>query len=91
MQQLSKPRAIFAALALCTLTAAAAPAVASTFSTPESAAASAKAETKKAKKSSTKVKVLPGGSGETPAERSNRLRRECRGRVNAGACEGYTS
>lgn len=30
------------------------------------------------------------GSEETPQERSTRLKRECRGRVNAGACEGYT-
>jgi hypothetical protein len=30
------------------------------------------------------------GSGETEKERSSRLKRECRGRVNAGACAGYT-
>lgn len=29
------------------------------------------------------------GSGETRAERDRRLTRECRGRPNAGACEGY--
>jgi len=34
--------------------------------------------------------VLPGGSGESPAARSARLRRECKGRPNAGACTGYT-
>jgi hypothetical protein len=34
--------------------------------------------------------VLPGGSGETAAERSARLKRECKGRPNAGACTGYT-
>ncbi len=34
--------------------------------------------------------VLPGGSGESRAERSARLRRECKGRPNAGACTGYT-
>lgn len=37
-----------------------------------------------------KVKFMPG-SGETAQERSTRLKRECKGRVNAGACEGYTS
>ena len=35
-------------------------------------------------------KVRPGGSGETPAERSARLKRECKGRPDAGACSGYT-
>ena len=36
------------------------------------------------------IKFLPG-SGETARERSSRLKRECKGRVNAGACEGYTN
>ena len=36
-----------------------------------------------------KVKYSPG-SGETVAERSARLKRECWGGVNAGACAGYT-
>lgn len=35
------------------------------------------------------IKFLPG-SGETAKERSSRLKRECKGRVNAGACAGYT-
>ena len=30
------------------------------------------------------------GSQETASERSTRLMRECKGAVNAGACEGYT-
>ena len=30
------------------------------------------------------------GSGETEKERGSRLKRECKGRVNAGACAGYT-
>lgn len=29
------------------------------------------------------------GSGETRAERDKRLTRECKGRPNSGACEGY--
>ncbi|MGA8784116.1 MAG: hypothetical protein WB542_02215 [Polaromonas sp.] len=36
------------------------------------------------------IKFRPG-SGETSRERSTRLKRECKGRVNAGACEGYTN
>ncbi len=31
------------------------------------------------------------GPGETRAERDKRLQRECKGRPNAGACEGYGS
>ncbi len=52
------------------------------------------AATEKAKKASPakkqgSTKFLPG-SQETRKERTERLRRECKGRVNAGACEGYT-
>ncbi|PUE44806.1 hypothetical protein B9Z47_17495 [Limnohabitans sp. 2KL-1] len=38
-----------------------------------------------------KAPKLPGdkGSGENKAERDKRLLRECRGKPNAGACEGY--
>ena len=35
------------------------------------------------------IRFLPG-SAEMPSERSRRLKRECKGRVNAGACAGYT-
>ena len=31
------------------------------------------------------------GNGETQPERDRRLLRECQGRPNAGACEGYAS
>ncbi len=31
------------------------------------------------------------GQGETVPERERRLLRECKGRPNAGACEGYAS
>jgi hypothetical protein len=44
---------------------------------------------KKAAPRGNKVKVVRG-SEETAGERSTRLKRECKGRVNAGACEGYT-
>ncbi|QHJ01720.1 hypothetical protein GT347_26150 [Xylophilus rhododendri] len=44
----------------------------------------------KAGKKSTKVKLAPhGDSGESTADRSRRMQRECRGRPNAGACSGY--
>jgi hypothetical protein len=53
----------------------------------------AKAKTKAKKKAAAargnKVKYVRG-SEETSSERSTRLKRECKGRVNAGACEGYT-
>ena len=35
------------------------------------------------------AKFIPG-SQESAKERATRLKRECKGRVNAGACEGYT-
>ncbi|MEN9844371.1 MAG: hypothetical protein RLZZ612_2200 [Pseudomonadota bacterium] len=41
------------------------------------------------------VKVVPAvertASGETVADRERRLRRECKGRANAGACLGFTN
>ena len=48
----------------------------------------AKKKTAKARQGN-KVKFMRG-SEESTAERNARLKRECRGRVNAGACEGYT-
>ncbi|WP_029527646.1 hypothetical protein [Polaromonas glacialis] len=50
-------------------------------------AASAKKKTKTG--ASGQVRFLPG-SAETAKERSSRLKRECQGQVNAGACAGYT-
>ena len=46
-------------------------------------------KTRKKTGASGQVKFLPG-SAETTKERSSRLMRECKGRVNAGACAGYT-
>jgi hypothetical protein len=44
----------------------------------------------KAKRASgSKAKFEPG-SQETVKQRTARLKRECRGAVNAGVCEGYT-
>lgn len=44
---------------------------------------------KKAPKKSAKP-TYDRGSAETTAERTARLKRECKGGVNAGACAGYT-
>jgi len=58
-----------------------------------SSAASGDKPSTSAKKKKTgasgQVRFLPG-SAETAKERSSRLRRECQGQVNAGACAGYT-
>lgn len=45
---------------------------------------------KTAKAAKRTVKFMPS-SAETPGERASRLQRECKGRVNAGACEGYAN
>lgn len=49
-----------------------------------------KAASKGAAKGQVGKVTFQRGSEETPQERSTRLKRECKGRVNAGACEGYT-
>jgi hypothetical protein len=56
---------------------------------PQPAKAKTKAKKKAAVARGNKVKYVRG-SEETASERSTRLKRECKGRVNAGACEGYT-
>ena len=48
-----------------------------------------KSVAKKTMKKTAKATVLPN-SAESVAERSARLKRECKGGVNAGACAGYT-
>jgi hypothetical protein len=59
------------------------------FSAAPSLAASKKAPKKASAPPGKSAKFMPG-SQETTRERSARLKRECKGRVNAGACEGYT-
>ncbi len=44
----------------------------------------------KAKKGSGNKAKFEPGSQETVKQRTARLKRECKGAVNAGACEGYT-
>ena len=45
---------------------------------------------KKAKKPRGSKAKFSSGSEETKKERDSRLKRECKGQVNAGACLGYT-
>ncbi len=52
-------------------------------------AATPKGKKPKASSPAKSAKFMPG-SQETPAARVSRLKRECKGQVNAGACEGYT-
>ena len=55
-----------------------------------SAVQPANAKAKAKKKAGGKAPKFIPGSAETTAERDRRLLRECKGRVNAGACAGYT-
>lgn len=59
--------------------------VAALGSTPAVAAKKKKAKTHRVAKPK-----MDHDSGETTKERERRLLRECRGRPNAGACEGFT-
>lgn len=61
--------------------------LAQTGSQPEKAKSGKKAA--KSPVRGNKVKFMPG-SEETVSQRVARLKRECKGVVNAGACEGYT-
>ena len=47
--------------------------------------------TKKPKQAKAPKPPTDKGSTESKLERDKRLMRECRGRPNAGACEGYAS
>ena len=49
----------------------------------------AKKKAKKHKSQGANAKFI-SGSGETSKQRDLRLKRECKGQVNAGACAGYT-
>jgi hypothetical protein len=87
---------IHAVLVLAACSLAAHPALALDAST-SAASAPAKPQKKPAAKKSAKKAakkaakpVYIQGSEETVAQRSARLKRECKGGVNAGACAGYT-
>ena len=49
------------------------------------------AKAKKPKQAKAPKPAGDKGSGENKAERDKRLLRECRGKPNAGACEGYAN
>lgn len=76
-------------LGLCWLAMPAASQAADNFTAVMAADKPAKAQ----KPKQAKAPKAPGntGSGESKAERDKRLLRECRGKANAGACEGYAS
>jgi hypothetical protein len=46
---------------------------------------------KKPKQAKAPKQPLSANTGESKVERDKRLLRECRGKANAGACEGYAS
>lgn len=53
-------------------------------------AASQKSTATHAKKLPSKVSFIDSPSSESPAARKKRLKKECKGRPNAGACLGMT-
>lgn len=72
-----------AALLIATSLSAAEPATSGTKSKPAAGAAG--------KKTTGKVTFRDAPSAEKPAERARRLKRECKGRPNAGMCLGHAS
>ncbi|WP_416548226.1 hypothetical protein ACHEXK_04785 [Limnohabitans sp. DCL3] len=54
-------------------------------------AADPPAKAAKPKRTKAPQPQLKQGTGESQAERDKRLFRECRGKTNAGACEGFAS
>ena len=91
MERVALSAACILLLALCgPLQAQAVASAAGDQGSDRRAAAATKKTDRQAPSGSRQPKLLPGGSSETPAERSARLRRECKGRPDAGACTGYT-
>ena len=76
---------------LCLLAMPPASAAADSFSAVTSAEKPAKPQKPKPVTPPKPPKPAPSGSGESKAERDKRLLRECRGKANAGACEGFAS
>ncbi len=81
--------AAFLAVTLA-LSGLAAPVQAAEKAADQASTAPAKEKKPKAKKTKPPKLTASGGSEESKAERATRLKRECRGQVNAGACSGYT-
>jgi len=73
------------------LACAAAPAQAASSDTGTAAAAKKKKTSAAKKPAGHSVKFIKSPSEETPAARERRLKRECQGRPNAGACLGHAS
>lgn len=80
---------VVAGLGFCWLAMPAASSASDNFTAVTAADKPAKAK----KPKQAKAPKPPGspGTGETKGERDKRLLRECRGKVNAGACEGFAS
>jgi hypothetical protein len=76
-------------LGLCLLAMPPGSAVADNFTAVTAADKPAKA--KKPKQAKAPKPPVNPSTGESKAERDKRLLRECRGKVNAGACEGFAS
>jgi len=70
--------------------AALALALAMSLAAPVFAATTAKKPASTGQRTVSRVTFIDAPSNEKPAAREKRLRRECRGRPNAGACLGYT-
>jgi len=84
------PLMIFYVLSgLCLLTLSPACVAADNFTAITSASTANKPA--KAKKSKAPKPPSSPGSGESQADRDKRLLRECRGKANAGACEGFAN
>ncbi|MDR0276100.1 MAG: hypothetical protein LBI48_12355 [Burkholderiaceae bacterium] len=66
-------------------------ALALTCATAPAQAAKKNKSTAAAKQPTHTVKFVKSPSQESAAERERRLKRECKGRPNAGACLGYAS
>jgi hypothetical protein len=62
-----------------------------TATTSEVTFADKPAKTKRPKQAKAPKPPLSLGSSENKSERDRRMLRECRGKANAGACEGYAS
>jgi predicted exporter len=97
MDTLFRPFGAMMATLACAVALAASPVNAQALDKPVSAisepAASGSSKKAAAKKKAGKKSARPvfvKSSAETTAERTARLKRECKGAVNAGACAGYT-
>jgi len=82
---------LVAALALAGAAVPAAAASDTDTATASTATAKKHAKKKTEKQPSHKIKFIKSPSEESHAERAQRLKRECKGRPNAGACLGYAS